>query len=86
MMLDYVMDPDNAEPDKYLRAADQRSGAWSIMTGVAANHSMASGKPVKIDDLVPGIEDPDYPAMPEPFEPIPQEDIDAIREERNRKG
>jgi hypothetical protein len=31
------------KPDKYLRAADQRSAAYSILTGVAANRSMASG-------------------------------------------
>lgn len=85
VMLDYIFDRDNTQPDKYLRAADQRSGAWSIMTGVAANHSMATGKSIRIDDLVPGIADPDYPAMPKPFEPIPKEDIEAIREARKLK-
>ena len=40
-------------PDRqYLRAADQRGGAYSILTGVAANRSMASGQPVHIADLV----------------------------------
>jgi len=60
-----------AEPDKYLRAADQRSGAYSILTGVAANRSMATGQLVVIDDLVQGIGQPDYPPMPSKQEPIP---------------
>ena len=57
--------------DKYLRAADQRSGAYSILTGIAANHSMRTGKPVNIADLVPNIEQPDYPKMPTHMEPVP---------------
>jgi predicted dehydrogenase len=51
--------------DKYLRAADHRSGAYSILTGVAANQSIASGKPVQVADLVQGVGYPDYPAMPD---------------------
>ena len=57
--------------DKYLRAADQRSGAYSILTGVAANHSLSSGKPTRIADLVQNIDYPDYPLMPTHFDPIP---------------
>lgn len=38
--------------DKFHRAADQVDGALSILTGVAANKSIASGLPVKIDSLV----------------------------------
>jgi len=38
--------------DKFHRAADQVDGAMSILTGVAANKSIASGLPIKIDDLV----------------------------------
>ena len=38
--------------DKFHRAANQVDGAMSILTGVAANKSIASGMPVKIDDLV----------------------------------
>lgn len=56
--------------DKYRRAADQRAGAWSIMTGVAANESIARGAPVRIDELVSGIAWPDYPPMPAPDEPL----------------
>jgi predicted dehydrogenase len=58
-------------PDQYLRAADQRSGAYSILTGVAANHSFLSGKPTLIADLVQNIGYPDYPKMPSRYDPIP---------------
>jgi len=65
-----LFDP-TVEPDRYLRAADQRGGAYSILTGVAANRSMASGQMVKIDDLVHDIGLPDYPPMPTPQEALP---------------
>jgi hypothetical protein len=59
------------KPNKYLRAADQRGGAYSILTGIAANHSFISGKAVQIADLVPEIALPDYPAMPSHTAPVP---------------
>jgi len=59
------------QPDKYLRAADQRSGAYSILTGVAANKSMATGQRIDIASLVQNIGMPDYPPMPSADEPIP---------------
>ncbi|MCA1808722.1 MAG: gfo/Idh/MocA family oxidoreductase, partial [Lentisphaerae bacterium] len=49
--------------DPYLRAAGVASGAMSILTGIAANHSMRSGKPVKISSLVKGLPQPDYTPM-----------------------
>ncbi|MHB9134376.1 MAG: Gfo/Idh/MocA family protein [Armatimonadota bacterium] len=55
---------ENPQPDKYLRAADQRSGAYSILTGIAANHSIATGLPVNVADLVQGIGQPEYTEMP----------------------
>lgn len=58
-------------PDKYLRAADQRGGAASILTGIAANHSMRTGQPVQIAELVPGLLRPDYPKMPSHTDPVP---------------
>jgi len=58
------------ELDKYLRAADHRSGAYSILCGIAANQSIASGGWVKIKDLVHGIDQPDYTAMPQGTEPF----------------
>lgn len=57
--------------DKYLRGADQRGGAASILTGIAANHSMRTGETVRIADLVPGLARPDYPAMPDHAGPVP---------------
>ena len=69
VMLNDIFNP-GAPPDKYLRKADQRSGAYSILTGIAANKSIATGKPVRIDDLVKRIGYPDYPPMPSPDEPL----------------
>jgi predicted dehydrogenase len=57
--------------DKYLRAADQRGGAASILTGIAANHAMRTGQPVQIAELVPGLVRPDYPKMPKNTDPVP---------------
>jgi predicted dehydrogenase len=70
LMLTDIFDP-APEPDKYLRAADQRSGAYSILTGVAANQSMATGQLVMIDNLVKGIGRPDYTPMPLPQDRLP---------------
>jgi predicted dehydrogenase len=69
-MLKYIFDPEGQPEDKYLRAADQRSGAWSILTGIAANISMGERRVVAVDELVPGLELPDYPAMPAGNEPL----------------
>ena len=57
--------------DKYLRASDQRGGAASILTGIAANHSFRTGETVAIASLVPGLQPPDYPAMPNHTDPVP---------------
>jgi predicted dehydrogenase len=57
--------------DKYQRAADQRGGAASILTGIAANKSFISGAAVSIAELVPGLARPDYPAMPGHDAPVP---------------
>jgi predicted dehydrogenase len=57
--------------DKYLHAADQRAGAYSILTGIAANHSFLSGQTVEIAGLVPDIALPDYPPMPSHDAPVP---------------
>lgn len=56
--------------DPYKRAADQRAGAWSILTGIAANRSIAQGQPVRLDTLIHDLAEPDYPAMPDAHEPI----------------
>jgi len=59
-LLDDIFNPEKTD-DPYLRAADQRAGAYSILTGVAANHSMKERKLIRIDELVSGLEYPDYP-------------------------
>lgn len=40
------------EHDPYERAASHVDGAMSILTGIAANQSIASELPVKIEDLI----------------------------------
>ncbi|RPH35884.1 gfo/Idh/MocA family oxidoreductase, partial [bacterium] len=73
LMLKDIFDPPMT-PDKYMRCADQRAGAYSLLTGVAANLSMASGKEVRIDDLVTDIGRPDYPPMPSHTASVPMPD------------
>lgn len=46
---------DEPPPDPLGRAADHRAGAWSILTGIAANQSIATGAPVRVTDLVRGL-------------------------------
>lgn len=81
IMLSYIFAPEEQQPDEYLRAADQRAGAWSISVGIAANYAMATGQAVQIADLVGDIARPDYPAMPAGSEPLtlPSKDGSAAR-------
>jgi hypothetical protein len=74
-MLKYIFDPSSQPTDKYLRAADQRSGAYSILCGIGANQAIANGQPVYIDELVQNIGTPNYPAMPDGTEPLPTQHI-----------
>ncbi len=53
-----------AEPDKYKRAADERSGLYSILIGAAANKCFTSGQAVNIADLVTGLTSPSVAPMP----------------------
>lgn len=78
VMLKYIFDPDAQPKDEYVRAADQRAGAWSILTGIAANVSMAENRAISVDELLPGLDLPHYPAMPGTDEPleIPPEETD----------
>jgi predicted dehydrogenase len=69
LMLVDIFQPDTAR-DKYLRAADQRAGAYSILCGIAANKSMATGQAVQISQLVPNLQEPDYPPMPDFEAPV----------------
>lgn len=70
LLLDDLFLPEKKE-DKYQRAADQRGGAYSILTGIAANHSFVSGKAVEVASLVPDLALPDYPKMPGHQDPVP---------------
>lgn len=44
----------DAPPDRFHRAASLDDGLSSILTGIAANRSIASGLPVQVRDLMPG--------------------------------
>ncbi|HXK59377.1 MAG TPA: Gfo/Idh/MocA family oxidoreductase [Acidobacteriota bacterium] len=70
VMLNDLFNPER-EPDKYLRAADHRAGAYSMLVGAAANQCFITGGTVKISDLIPGIPAPEYPPMPGEADPVP---------------
>jgi predicted dehydrogenase len=70
LLLDDLFLPEKPA-DKYKRAADQRGGAYSILTGVAANHAFKTGETVQISDLVSRMALPDYPSMPSRTEAVP---------------
>ncbi len=70
IMLDELFLPEK-KADKFLRASDHRAGAASILTGIAANHSFISGKPVEIASLLPNLKAPEYPAMPSNKDVVP---------------
>ena len=57
--------------DKYLRAADERAGACSILVGIAANESIRTGQQVKIASLMPQLRRPDFAPMPNRAVPLP---------------
>jgi predicted dehydrogenase len=42
----------NPKPDRFKRAASHVDGAYSILTGIAANKSIASGEPIRVKDLL----------------------------------
>ncbi len=70
VMLDDIFLPEK-KTDKYKRAADHRSGAYSILTGIAANVSFDTRAEVRVADLVHDIGYPDYAAMPSHVQPVP---------------
>jgi len=57
--------------DPLLRAADERSGAYAMLVGAAANRCFETGQTVRIADLVHPIAPPDYPPMPARTAPVP---------------
>ena len=53
IMLGYLFDPSGMPEDKYGRASDQVAGAWSILTGIAANRSIAAkGARIEVDQML----------------------------------
>lgn len=52
VMLGYLFEPESMEPDRYGRASTHKEGAWSILTGIAANASIASGQTVDVDRML----------------------------------
>jgi predicted dehydrogenase len=63
VMLDDLFLP-RPPADKYLRAADERAGANSMLVGAAANRCFATGQPVAVQAMVTGLTRPDYAPMP----------------------
>lgn len=61
LLLDDVFG-DSPQPDPLGRRADQSGGAYSILTGIAANRSMRTGEIVEVSKLVSGLTEPKYPA------------------------
>ncbi|NQU11781.1 Gfo/Idh/MocA family oxidoreductase [bacterium] len=57
-------------PDPIGLRADWCGGAYSILTGIAANISMKEHRVVEIEQLVSDLQLPDYPATPAWDEPI----------------
>jgi predicted dehydrogenase len=62
VMLEHLFRHDVDDP--FGRAADERSGAWSALVGIAANASIASGGEVRLSDLAGDIPRPDTPGAP----------------------
>lgn len=69
VMLDEIFN--GAEDDPYLRCADYVQGAYSILTGIAANKSMATGQIIDVRKLVARLPEPVFPKMPGEKESIP---------------
>ena len=52
VMLGYMFDAENVGADPYNRGSTHVDGAWSILTGIAANASMAENRLVSVDELL----------------------------------
>lgn len=70
LMLEDIFLPQPAA-DRYLRAADERAGAYSILVGIAANRSLETGGQVRLADLAGEVSRPDFPPMPSRSDPVP---------------
>jgi hypothetical protein len=70
LMLEHMFAKQDSN-DTLIQAADQRAGAYSVLTGIAANRSIETGGAIVIEDLAPDIEYPDYTTMPDHAHGIP---------------
>ena len=52
VMLGYLFDPEGTPHDLYNRASTHKEGAWSILTGIAANQAIATGQTVDVDKML----------------------------------
>ncbi len=52
VMLGYLFAPGSMTPDRYSRASTHREGAWSILTGIAANRAIATGQTIDVDAML----------------------------------
>ncbi len=77
LMLEDIFLPSPA-PDRFLRAADHRAGACSILVGIAANRSLETGAAVRVSDLVASLPRPDYAPMPSRDGPLPMPDRQRV--------
>ena len=76
-----------AEPDPLRRSADYVQGAYSILTGIAANKSMATGQLIRVAELVHGLPEPGFEPMPGENEIIPcVKDSQHLIEGRKAEG
>jgi predicted dehydrogenase len=81
VMLDEIFLP-NPPADKYQRASDERAGAASCLVGIAANRCFDTGLPVKLADLVTGLERPNFAPMPTRSGPVPMPDAKSLPTEK----
>jgi hypothetical protein len=70
LMLEDIFSP-TPPADPFLRAADERAGACSILVGIAANRSLETGAAVRVADLCGSVPQPDYAPMPSRTAPLP---------------
>ncbi|NUQ35256.1 MAG: Gfo/Idh/MocA family oxidoreductase [Planctomycetaceae bacterium] len=70
LMLEDIFLPE-AGPDRFLRKADERAGACSILVGIAANQSLVTGARVQLADLIGELPPPDFAPMPSRAAPVP---------------
>lgn len=52
VMLGYLFASGSMPPDRYNRASTHREGAWSILTGIAANRAIATGQTIDVDAML----------------------------------